>query len=293
MSRITERPAVGAFEPFANISSGTPNQAYSAIPAIGAQPSTGTGYYSANGVSYVGQKFLTSDGRELTIVQNGTSALGAGVCVQAPAEVTAFEGLAMTVPTSYPATAGLKQIYATNGATVLKVNQFQGGYVVIASGTGAGQTLKIASHQAAAASAKFVITLEDPIQTTLDATSTVTLIYQPYGGTYAGVVISNHTTLGTPIGVSLYGIAASTAPTYNATTGALTANGVAQYGVVVTHGPTACLIDNTVTNVGYPLGPSAATDGALGVATLTSKPQIAISGQTQTSAQYGIVYVQL
>lgn len=288
MSRITQKSAVAPLSPWTNISTGVPNQAFSAIPANGAQPSSATGFYAPDFGTYVGQKFDTSDGRELVLVQNGVVALGAGKLVQASVEATAFEKLAITVPTAQPATAGTFAILVTNGSTVLKVNQFQGGYLVTASGTGAGQTLKIASHQPGANVGTFVVTLEDPIQTTLDATTTVSLIANPYNG----VVISNHSTLGTPVGVTLYNIAASTAATFNGTTGALTANGVAQYGLVVTHGPTACLID-AVTNVGYPLGPSTNTDGALNVATLTSSPQVGVSGQTQTSTQYGIVYLQL
>lgn len=289
MSRITERSAVAPLNPWANISTGVAEQAFSAIPDNGAQPSSATGFYAPGSQTYVGQKFDTADGRELALVRNGAVAIAAGKLMQAPVEVTAFEKMAITVPTAQPATAGTFQILVTNGATKLNVNQFQGGYLVTASGTGAGQTLKIASHQASVASTgTFIVTLEDPIQTTLDATTTVSLIRNPYDG----IVISNHSTLGTPVGVSLYGIAASTAATFDGTTGALTANGVAQYGLIVTHGPTACLID-AVTNVGYPLGPSTNTDGALNVATLTSSPQVAVSGQTQTSTQYGIVYVQL
>lgn len=298
MSRITARPTTGSLDPFGTgpgssnyTGTYTPTnraQSYSAIPAGGIQPSSGTGAYDPNATTYVGQKFDTSDGRVLTFVQNGAVALASGVLTQAPVQVTAFQKLAMTVPTATPATAGTFQILVTNGATKLNLNQFQQGYLITASGTGLGQTLKIASHQAAAASGTFLVTLEDPIQTTLDATTTVNLIANPY----IGVVISSHTTLGTPVGVTLTAIAASTAATFNATTGALTTNGTAQYGLIVTKGPTGCLID-TVTNVGYPLGPSTNTDGALNVATLTSSPQVGISGQTQTSAQYGLVYLQL
>ncbi len=288
MSRITQKATVGPLSPWLNIKSGTPNQAFSANPANGAQPSTGTGNFDSSLGTCVGQKFDTSDGRELVLVQNGAVALTAGKLCQAPTEITAFEKLAMTVPTAYPATAGTFQILVTNGATVLKANLYGGGFLVTASGTGLGQTLKIASHQPAANGATFVVTLEDPIQTTLDATTTVSLIANPY----SGVLISNHSTVGTPVGVTLYGIAASTAPTFDGTSGALTANGVAQYGFLVTHGPTGCLID-ALTNVGYPVGPSTNTDGALNVATLTSSPQVGISGQTQTSTQQGMVYLQL
>jgi len=274
MSQITQKGAVGAINPFANISNGVPNQAYSANPANTPITTAGTGFADSNFGTYVGQKFDTSDGRELALVQNGA----------------AHQKLAMTVPTAYPATAGTFTILVTNGSTVLNVNKFAGGYAIVASGTGIGQILGIASHQPAANGATFVVTLEDPIQTTLDATSKISLLQNPY----ANVIISPITTAtGGPVGVSLYNIAASTAPTYNATTGALTTAGVAQYGLITTHGPAACLVDSTVTNVGYPLGVSKTTAGCVGVATLTSVPQIAVSSQTLTSANNGLIYLQL
>lgn len=286
MSRITQKSSVAPLDPWRNISSGVPNQAYSANPASTPVTTVGTGFAESSLASCVGQKFDTSDGRELALIQNGAVALAAGVLVQSEAEVTAHQKLAMTVPTAYPATAGTYQILVTNGSTVLNVNKFAGGYAIISAGTGIGQMLKIASHQPAANAGTFVVTLEDPIQTTLDATSKVSLLQNPY----ANVIITPITTAtGGPVGVTLYNIAASTAPTYNNTTGALTAAGVAQYGLITTHGPAACLIDATVTNVGYPLGVSKTTAGTLGVATLTTVPQIAVSNQTLTSAQTGFV----
>lgn len=290
MSRITQKSSVAPLNPWANISTGVPNQAYSANPASTPVTTAGTGFSDSSFGTYVGQKFDTSDGRELAFVQNGAVALAAGVMVQSEAEVTAHQKLAMTVPAAYPATAGSYQILVTNGSTVLNINKFQGGYAIVSAGTGIGQMLKIASHQAAANAATFVVTLEDPIQTTLDATSKISLLQNPY----ANVIITPITTAtGGPVGATLYNIAASTAPTYNNTTGALTSPGVAQYGLIVTHGPAAVLIDATVTNVGYPLGVSKTTAGTLGVATLTTVPQVAVSAQTLTSAQTGLVYLQL
>lgn len=290
MSRITQKSSVAPLDPWRNIASGVPNQAYSANPANNPITTTGVGFADSSFASYVGQKFDTSDGRELALVQNGATAIVAGVLVQSEAEVTAHQKLAMTVPAAYPATAGLYQILVTNGSTVLNINKFQSGYVIVASGPGIGQMLKIASHTAGTNAGTFVVTLEDPIQTTLTASSKITLVQNPY----ANVIISpTSTATGGPVGVTLYNIAASTAPTYDATSGALTVVGLSQYGLVVTHGPCTCLIDSTVTNVGYPLGVSKTTAGCLGVATLTTVPQIAVSAQTLTSANNGLVYLQL
>lgn len=253
---------------------------------------TGTGLNGTADYSYdaiLGSKWATEDGRILTLVSNAATALVSGVLVQTTAEVTAFEKLAMTVPTATPATVGTKQILVTNGSTVLNINQFAGGYAIVAAGTGIGQTLKIASHQPAANAATFIVTLEDPIQVTLDATSKITLIDNIYGN----VIINPTTATGAPIGATIYPIPASTAPTYNATTGVQVTAGTPQYGFICSHGPTGILVDSTVTNVGYPIGRSAATAGAVGVATLTTVGQIGISMQTLTSAQVGMIYLYL
>jgi hypothetical protein len=292
MSRLTQKASVAPLNPWQNLATATSAQAYSAIPANGAQPS-GTGYYDPNFGSYVGQKFDTSDGREFVLIQNGAVALSAAKVVQSPAEVTAFQKLAMTVPAAYPATAGLFQIKVTNGSTVLNVNQFAQGYAIVAAGTGIGQMFKIASHQPAANGAAFVVTLEDPIQTTLDATSKITLMANPYLGSVIAVA-SGSTQSGSPIGITAYGIAASTAATYNATTGALTANGIAQYGLIQTHGPAVGTLTTGGASLtcGSGLGIST-TAGSLIVQTLTTAPLIAYNMQTQTDAQAGLVYLNL
>ena len=280
MTAITQKGATGPLSLF--------NQAFSANPYNTPQTTAGTGGFDANLGNLVGSKWDTNVGGTVVLVQNGAVAIASGKLCQAPTEITAFEKLAMTIPTAYPGTVGATQILVTNGATVLKQNLFAGGFLVVSSSTGIGQTLQIASHQQAAASATFVVTLYDPVQVALSGTSTVSLIANPYNG----ILISNHSTLGVPVGVSTYPLAASTAPTFDGTSGALTVAGVAQFGFIVTSGPVGCLID-ALTNVGYPVGPSTNTDGALNVATLTSSPQVGISGQTQTSTQAGLVYLQL
>lgn len=256
---------------------------------------TGTGLSASDfaNSAILGSKWSTEDGRILTLCSNAATALVTGVLLQSPAEVTAFEKLA--IPAVVANTAGLPpvagnqgsyQIIITNGATVLNANQFQGGYAVVAAGLGIGQQLKIASHPGSAISVPFTITLEDPIQVTLDVTSKISLIANPF----QNVIISPASTATAgPVGVTLYPVAASVAPTFNATTGVLVTTGTPQYFFAVSHGPAACLVDSTVTNVGYPVGVSKTTAGCVGVATLTTVPQIGVSMQTLTSAQAGMV----
>lgn len=264
--------------------SGTPTSLYNGYRGTGLN---GIPDYSLD--TLLGSKWSTASGQTLTLVSNSANAQTAGKLMASAAEVTAFQGLSMTVPSTYPATQGTFEILVTNGATVLGENKYAGGYAVVSAGTGIGQTLQIASHEAAANAATFVVTLIDPIQVTLDATSKISLIASPF----ANVIINPTTNTGIPVGVTLYPVQASVAPTYDGTSGLITAAGTPQYFFVVSHGPVACVIDATVTNVGYPLGPSAATAGTLGIATLTASAQCAIAEQTLTSARAGMVYMEL
>lgn len=240
--------------------------------------------------SLCGVRFSLDDGRVVALVKVGATAITKGLLVQAPAEDTNHQSLAVTVPTAYPATAGLKQVYVTNSSTVLNENQFRGCYAIVNAGTGIGQTLKIAAHAPAANGAKFVLTLEDAILTTLDATSTISLVYNPY----INIILAPYTSqTGGVVGATLYNLAASTAATYNATTGAKTAEPIPNYGFIVVKGATGVLSDSDASTVGYPVGRSHATDGAFGTSSLTTSAAIGTSLQTQTSAKTGLIYLNL
>lgn len=246
----------------------------------------GTG---ANGVpdysyeSLLGSRWSTTDGRTLSLVSNAATALVPGVLVQSVAEITAHQKLAVAAA----AAVGATTVTITNGSTVMNVNQYASGYLVIASGSAIlGQTLRIASHTAGTNAGTITVTLEDPVQIALTTSSTASFL----DNQYQNVIISPATTAtGGPLGVTMYPVPASVAPTFNATTGAMVTAGTPVYAFIVSNGLTGCLVDSTVTNVGYPLGVSKTTAGCVGVATLTTVPQIGVSAQTLTSAQTGLV----
>ena len=251
--------------------------------------STGTGDVMPETVSYVGQAFNLNDGREVRIVSNGAVALASGVLVQGQALVANHQNLAVAVPAAYPATAGLTQISVTLGATLLKTNFYQGGYAIVNAGTGIGQTLRIAGHSNAAASAAgVIINLEDAIMVTLDATSKLSLV----PSVYANVVINPTTATSAPVGVTLYPVAAATAPTTDGTSGKQTAAGVQQYAFVVTKGVTSVLSDVTISGVGQGISPSTTTAGAVTIksATFASIGRTLIAG---VSAESRAVFVDL
>lgn len=276
------------FDVYNQGNTGNPN--YSGTPTSLYNGYTGTAQGDTSYDSLVGSKWQTEFGQTLTFVSNSANAQVAGNLLQSSAQLTAFEKMAITVPSSVPATEGTFQVYVTNGSTVMKQDLFANGMLIVSAGTGIGQSLRIASHTGAAASTGYItVTLRDPIQTTLDATSKVSFVANPG----AGVIQMPTTPTGLAVGVTLYAMPAATAPTWDGTSGAMLTAGIPQYGFVVSHGPVGCLIDNSVTGVGYPLGQKCATAGCLGIATLTTSPQIAISMQTLTSAEVGAVYMLL
>lgn len=236
-----------------------------------------------------GVRFNTTDGRQVVLVRNAATAIGSGLLVQAPAEVTAFNSLVITVPAAYPATAGAYQLLVTNGATVLNQNQFANGYLVVNAGTGIGQTLQIASHGGGSNAGTFVVTLLDPIQVTLDATSTVTLVANPY----INVVVSATGLTGTAVGATFYAVSASTAPTFSGTTGAQTATGLPVYAFLGCHGIWGIRSDATnAPAVGLPASASTTTAGDVTVFT-AAKQYIGNMAGTATSAKTAPVDLKL
>lgn len=248
MSRISQRSAVAPLNVFKQATS----------------LSTGTGDVDPSFSTYVGQKFDTSDGRELTLISNGAVALVSGVLVQGSPIVANHQNLAVAV-TTVPATAGTFAISVTLGATKLTQNQYAGGFAVVNAGTGIGQTLRISSNPGAASSgAGVVITLEDAIQVTLDATSKVSLHANPY----QDVVINPTTSTNRVVGVTLYPVAAATAVT-SSTAGVITSAGIQQYALVTSKGITSCLSDASVAAAGLGIAPSTTTAGAITVQAAT------------------------
>lgn len=272
MSRITQKAAVAPLNLFTQATSAT----------------TGTGFVDPNFVTYTGQRFDLSDGREVALVSVGATAIVSGVLCQAPAIVAGHQTLAMTVPTATPATAGTFQVLVTNGATVINQGFYNGGFLIVKDGTGIGQTLKIQSHPGAAASGTCLITLEDPIQVTLDATSVVNLIQNPY----QNIIIAPTTATGNVVGVTTYPLTASVAPTWNGTTGVFATAGTQQYALVHTKGIVSCLSDASVATVGLGLMRSTTTAGTVTVRTATGA-DVGNALQTTISAKAGAIQLDL
>lgn len=224
--------------------------------------------------TYVGQKFVSADGREFTLVFNGASATAAGKLYQAPATIANHQNLATATAVASTVSVPNFTVTVTLGATAVTANQYARGYVVINAGTGAGQTFEIASHPAANASAALTLTLADPIVSALNVSDTKSCLIAHQDN---GVIISPTTATGRTAGVSLYAFAAGT------------------FGYLQTKGPVACLCDSVGAAVGTAISPSAATPGAITqtpyATNLVTGAVIGSALQAGVSAEYRTVFI--
>lgn len=253
-------------------------------------------YTDQNFSTYVGEQFSTPEGRMFSIVQNGAIALVAGKTVAGPVSVANHTGLVVTAFTAYSSNGNTPaSVAVTLGGTAVCANEYAGGFAIVATGTGIGQTLKIASHPVqATTTGSVVITFENPDgqnMVALDVTSTINLIKNPFGSQNGGTpTVPNISTNGvvvTPttasargelIGASLYAIPASTAT-------------FASYGLIQTSGFIA-LINDAGTTKSVDIMPSTNTAGT--VMTYAGAVQrIGTAVETGTSTQAGLCYIQL
>lgn len=236
-----------------------------------------------------GQRFHTEDGREVVLFENGTVALVSGVLTQHSPIIANHQNIAVVAYTPASTLTGLPASFtATLGATKADANYYQGGWAVVNAGVGIGQTLRISSSSAAAASGVITITLEDASSITLTTSSRIDLIAPQF----TGVVISPTTATAGVAGVTLAAVPASVANTYDGTTGALTATGTPSFGFMVVQGITSCLSDASVAAVGLGIARSTTTAGCITVQAATLAC-IGEAYQTGVSAEARAVRINL
>lgn len=257
MSSITQRGATGPL----------------ALQASGSFQSSN----DANLATLVGTRFDLSDGREVIFVSTGTvTGTTAGQLYQDAAIVSNHQNLTVTAFTAYSANGNVPaSVVATTGATVLTANQYAGGFLIVNSSTGIGQTLKIASHTAYAASTNATFVLEDAPNTALTTSSKVCLI-PPHG---ANVIQFPTTATGAAVGIGLYPIPVST-------------TAIPQFGFLHSKGIVSSLSDAVVASVGQSISPSVSVAGATTLSGGTSAT-IGSANQTAVSTEARSVFVDL
>lgn len=232
----------------------------------------------ANLQTVIGTRWDLSDGREVILVSVGNVTIStAGLLCQDPAIVSNHQGLVVTGFQAYSANGNTPPtVTVTLGATALLVNQYQGGFAMIDSGPGIGQTLKIATNPVAVASAtNITIVLEDDPNTALTTSSTVCLL-PPHG---KEVIVNPTTSTGAIAGVTLYPLTTGTTATPN-------------FGFLASKGLVSCLSDAAVAAVGQSIVPSTSVVGAVTLGGGTGAV-IGYANQTAISAKARSVFINV
>lgn len=255
-------------------------------------------YPDASLDTITGARFMSNDGRWWVLVANAATALAAGKLVAAPVAIANHVGRTVASFTAYSANGNQPAtVTFAVGNTAVSSNQYSRGYLIVETLTGAGQTLKIASNTAVAASGTVSVTIENPDgqnMTALDTTSTVSMYASPYGsgmqmydssGTAqtlaTGGVVINPTSGSNlnPVGVSTYIIPASS-------------TSFASFGLIQTKGRVAVLNQGSTT-AGLDLGPSTSVAGAVATYAVATITRVGNATQTGTDGQYSLVNLQL
>lgn len=229
---------------------------------------------SANkGGAQFGQVAQSSDGRYFVYGLNGTgsgTALAPGKLNQGALSVTNHVN-----QTGVTVSAGAQQVTYTIGATALTANQYVDGYLYVNTGTGAGQTMEIASHgTSVSGSTAVTFNLFDSVYTTTSVSDSKFSL-QP--NAYSKVIIEQQ---GSSTAIIPVGYTAISLPDAN-------------YGWFQTGGPCAILTNGTCT-VGVPVVPSATTNGAVDINTAALfQSQVGYMMTTSTSTQYQIAYLTI
>lgn len=212
---------------------------------------------SSTALHNLGEIVHSNDGRAYRYAQAGGTALVAGNLQQSPAQDTGDHNLAIAA-----AAIGASSIVTTSTVTVL-VNQYAGGFAIIADDAGEGHIYGISGH-AVATAAVVTINLKDEIKIALTTATTVDLIKNPYDG----VIVSPTTESSSNAGVAVFAVTAE------------------YYGWLQVKGPASVLADGTIT-VGTDVKSSDNVAGSVeviadGAAELLSSVGTAIIAATDT-----------
>jgi len=191
----------------------------------------------------LGSRAVTKDGRVFRYAQAGAADTVAGSVYQSAAPIA--NHLANTPPA---VAVGATSFSYTPGATAGAANLYAEGYLQVDTTPGNGYTYQVSGHAAISASTAFTLSLLDPIQVALTASSRVGLVHNPY----KNVIVNPTTATAAVAGVSPYVIT------------------TAQYGWLQTWGPASVLINGTP-GVGIAVVISATTAGAVDVAAVAAE----------------------
>jgi hypothetical protein len=218
----------------------------------------------------LGTRAWMNDGRVFRYAQAGGADLIAGNLLQSAAPIA--NHLAKTCPA---VAVGATSFTFTPGNTAGAANLYAEGYLSVDTGAAAenGYTYTISGHPAITASTAFTLSLVDPIQIALSASSTAGLIHNGC----KNVIISATTQTARTAGVAAYIISTT------------------KYGWIQTRGPASVLINGTP-GVAIAVVPGATTAGSVDVATVAAEINTRTVGhmmQVGVSTKNNLVYLTI
>lgn len=223
---------------------------------------------SATQIHPIGTRYRCRDGRVFFYGSAGASDTVAGTLYQGPAPIA--NHLARTAPI---VALGATSFTFTPGATGGAANLYAEGFLQVDTTPGNGYTYSVSGHPTITLSVAFTLTLNEPIQIALTASSAVGLIHNPY----KNQIQVPSTSTGAVVGVSTYIVTAT------------------QYGWFQTQGPASVLINGTPA-VTAPVVNSATTAGAVDVWTAAAQPTATLVGnmmQVGVSTKNNFVFLRL
>lgn len=236
----------------------------SSIKGFNVAPQDVFSSYATQGTD-LGAFATTNDGRIFRYAKAGVAPLVPGTVVQAPAQVTGNQNLAVVA-----ASAGAKTVVISDSTTVV-AGALTGGYLATTTGTGYGYSYKISGNSASTASS-LTVYLEDAVVVGLSATdSKVDLTASPFNG----VIISPTTASSSPLGVAVSAIPAG------------------YFGWVQSHGSSIVTASGALT-VGLGVCTSVGTAGNVVLATSAITTPVIGTALTAVSAnESGLVFLSL
>jgi hypothetical protein len=161
---------------------------------------------SATQTHPLGTRGVMQDGRVFRYVLAGAVDLIPGTCIQSPAVFAGHQQQAVSTTAPISPTAIGGTAISITCASCVATNYYQEGYVMIASGAGAGFMYQLDSHAAVSTGATGTFNFYNPNDantyvTAIHATSTITLCPNPYRGV---VVVPATTATGIVVGVATY-----------------------------------------------------------------------------------------
>ena len=143
----------------------------------------------------------TDDGRFFRYAAAGSSSLAAGKMGIAPTVVAHHINKSVAA-----AAIGDMSVDLTVGATLVSLDQYKDGWLMVNDGTGQGHSYPISGNSACTSEGTTTVQLKDPIRVALvaSATSEASLFYNPYDA-----VTESTTQTSLPVGVPLVAVTAA------------------------------------------------------------------------------------